>query len=53
VLRVVGDAVHPGSVCQAVHEASRAILDCLGLPSRAPPVSPAKLDPTDHFEKAF
>ena len=45
----------PMRVLAAIHppEARRAILDCLGLPSRAPPVSPAKLDSTDHFAKAF
>jgi hypothetical protein len=45
----------PMRVLAAIHsaEATRAILDCLGLPSRAPPVSPAKLDSTDHFAKAF
>ena len=33
-------------VLAAIHppEATRAILDCLGLPSRSPPVSPAEPD---------
>ena len=31
-------AIHP-------HEATRAILECLGLPSRAPPTAPARPDP--------
>lgn len=33
VMRILA-AIHPP-------EATRAILDCLGLPSRAPPISPA------------
>jgi len=40
----------PMRVLAAIHspEATRAILDCLGLPSRAPPVSPPARDtPTD------
>jgi hypothetical protein len=36
-LRLVS-AIHPP-------EATRKILDCLGLPSRPPPVAPARLDP--------
>ena len=28
-------------------EAIRAILDCLNLPSRAPPLAPARRDPTE------
>jgi len=45
----------PMRVLATIHppEATRAILDCLGLPSRAPPVSPAELDSTDHFAEAF
>ncbi len=34
-------------------DATRAILGCLGLQSRAPPVSSAGLDPADHFTEAF
>ncbi len=45
----------PMRVLAAIHppEATRAILECLGLPSRAPPVSPAELDSTDHFANVF
>jgi hypothetical protein len=45
----------PMRVLAAIHppEATRAILDCLGIPSRAPPVSPAELDSTDHFANVF
>jgi hypothetical protein len=45
----------PMRVLAAIHppEATRAILECLGLPSRAPPVSPAELDSTDHFTEVF
>jgi hypothetical protein len=40
-------------ILAAIHtpEAIRAILDCLGLPSRSPPVSPADPEsPTDHAQ---
>jgi len=40
-------------ILAAIHspEAIRAILECLGLPSRAPPIAPAALDPeTDGIE---
>jgi hypothetical protein len=42
-------------VLAAIHppEATRAILDCVGLPSRAPPVSPAEPDVTDPYFEAF
>lgn len=37
----------PMSFLAAIHlrEAIRAILECLGLPSRAPPIAAAGLDP--------
>jgi hypothetical protein len=37
----------------AIHspEATRKALDCLGLPSRAPPMSPAVREPTLHFDQ--
>ena len=40
-------------ILAAIHspEAIRAILDCLGLPSRAPPIAAAATDPeTDRIE---
>jgi len=45
----------PMRVLTAIHppEATRAILDCLGLPSRAPPVSPPELASTNHFANTF
>jgi hypothetical protein len=39
-------AIHPPA-------AIRAILDCLGLPSRAPPVSPPELASANHFANTF
>ncbi|MHC5028581.1 MAG: transposase [Planctomycetota bacterium] len=45
----------PMRVLAAIHppEATQAILDCLGLPSRAPPVSPAEPDFTDPCFEVF
>jgi hypothetical protein len=41
-------------VLAAIHppQATRAILECLGLPSRAPPIAPARPDPPDPEEFA-
>ena len=37
----------------AIHspEATRKILDCLGLPSRAPPMAPAVRESDFHFDQ--
>ncbi len=43
-LRVLA-AIHPP-------QATRAFLECLGLPSRAPPIAPARPDPPDPEEFA-
>jgi len=34
-------------ILAAIHppDATRAILECLGLPARAPPIAPARLEP--------
>jgi hypothetical protein len=39
-------------ILAAIHspEAIRAILECLGLPSRAPPIAPAALSEMDGIE---
>ena len=45
----------PMRVLAAIHPpaATRAILDCLGLPSRAPPVSPPEFDSTNDSARTF
>jgi hypothetical protein len=43
VMRLMA-AIHSG-------EATRKILDCLGLPSRPPPVAPAVCEPALHFDQ--
>ena len=41
-MRIIA-AIHPP-------EAIRKILDCLGLPSRAPPIAPATPEDADRFD---
>ena len=45
----------PMRVLAAIHppEATRAILECLGLPSRAPPVAPPEPDSLTDLAGAF
>jgi len=43
VMRIIA-AIHPPNT-------TRKILDCLGLPSRAPPLTPAIHAPAFHFDQ--